>query len=155
MARRHSEADTTEFGSVAGYRQERRRQPYAGVFVYAECRVATLAPMAWFEPVPALRLGPGRRSTASTSMLGSASYPEAGTVQSRSWKPGFVVEAALTVPVDTPVFFVALAQYRWAGSATAGPWAARLHTPVPTSSSRRRASRVSHAFVALGIGGRF
>jgi hypothetical protein len=142
---------TTELGSVTGYRQDVGNS-HLGLYLYAECLVATLAPMAWYEPVPALRFGAGPAIHRVDLDLGSASNPEAGAT--RSWKPGFVVEAALTVPVDTPVFFVALAQYRWAGSATAGPWQTTsysgAHVEFPATSVR-----VSHAFFALGIGGRF
>ncbi len=141
----------TELGSVTGYRQDVGNS-YLGLYLYAECRVASLAPMAWYEPVPALRFGAGPAIHRVDLDLGSASDPEEG--DTRSWNPGFVVEAALTVPVDTPVFFVALAQYRWAGSATAGPWQktsfSGAHVEFPATSVR-----VSHAFFALGIGGRF
>lgn len=143
---------TAEFGTVTGYRQ-RVGDLYAGVFLDAACRVATFAPMAWFEPVQGLRLGAGpaiHRVDLEEGLLGLSG----GNVQSRSWKPGFVVEAALTVPVDTPVFFAALVQYRWAGSATAGPWETTTysgaHAVFPATSVS-----VSHGFVALGIGGRF
>lgn len=143
---------TTEFGTVSGYR-ERVDGIFAGSFIEAQSRVATLAPMAWYEPVRALRLGAGPAICRVDLEVGHAGL-STGSRQSRSWNLGFVLEAALTVPVDTPVFFAALVQYRWAGNATAGPWetttynGARVEFPAASIS-------VSHGFVALGIGGRF
>lgn len=141
----------TDFGSVEGYR-ERVDGLYASVFVSADCRILTLAPMAWFQPVPALRLGAGPALHRVDLELGQT-YGS-GTVQSREWKPGFVVEAALTVPVDTPVFFAALAQYRWVGTATSGSWEATTYKGAHVEFPATNVS-VSHAFVAIGIGGRF
>lgn len=142
---------TTEFGTVTGYR-EKVGNTYTMVFLDVGSRVLTLAPMAWYEAAPGLRLGAGPAIHRVDFELGY-SY-EAGTVQNRSWKPGFVVEVALTLPVDTPVFFTALAQYRFAGTATAGPWETPTyqgaHVEFPGTSVP-----VSHGFVALGIGGRF
>lgn len=142
---------TAELGSVAGYRGDVGNS-YFGLYLYAECRVATLAPMVWYEPVPALRFGVGPAIHRVDLDLGSSGNPGEGAT--RSWNPGFVVEAALTVPVETPVFFVALAQYRWAGSATAGPWQKTSFSGAPTEFPATSV-RVSHAFLALGIGGRF
>jgi len=141
----------TEFGSVTGYRAT-GTSFYDGVYLEAGGNIATLAPMAWYDAAPALRLGAGPAIHRVDLELGSPGNPGEGNA--RSWKPGFVVEAALTFPVDTPVYFVALAQYRWAGNATAGPWQGTsltgVHVDFPSTSIR-----VSHAFVALGIGGRF
>ena len=142
---------TTGFGTVTGYR-ERVDDLYAGLFLDAGSRIVTLAPMAWYEPAPGLRLGAGPAIHRVDLELGH-SYGS-GSVRYRSWNPGFVVEVALTVPADTPVFFAALAQYRWAGNATAGPWETTTyqgaHVEFPATSVP-----VSHGFVALGIGGRF
>jgi len=142
---------TTELGTVTGYR-DKVGNAYAMVWLDVSSRVLTLAPMAWYEAVPGLRLGAGPAIHRVDFELGY-SY-ESGKVQSRSWKPGFVVEVALTLPADTPVFFAALAQYRFAGTATAGPWETTTyqgaHVEFPATSVP-----VSHGFVALGIGGRF
>lgn len=141
----------TELANVSGYRRD-AGNGYLGTFLYTECRLATLAPMAWFEPAPALRLGAGPALHRVDLDLGPSGNP--GEAATRSWNPGFVVEAALTFPVDSPVYFVALAQYRWAGNATAGPWQGTTfsgaHVEFPAATVR-----VSHAFAAVGIGGRF
>lgn len=143
---------TTDFGTVSGFR-EKVDGIYAGSFIEAQSRIAALAPMAWYEPVRALRLGAGPAIYRVDLEVGHAGL-STGSGQTLSWNLGFVLEAALTVPVDTPVFFAALVQYRFAGNATAGPWetttynGARVEFPAASIS-------VSHGFVALGIGGRF
>ncbi len=141
----------TEFGSVTGY-QRTSASAYDGLYLYAGGRVATLAPMAWFEPVPALRLGAGPAIHRVDLDLGPSGNPAEGTT--RSWNAGFVVEAAVTFPVDTPVFFIALAQYRWAGDATTGPWQGTTYSGIRVEFPATSLS-VSYGFVALGIGGRF
>lgn len=141
----------TAFGYVEGYRETVDNR-YVGVNVEAEASVVTLAPMAWFEATRALRLGAGPAfHRVDLEVRGSGGFVP---VRSRSWKPGLVVEAALTVPVDTPVFFAAVAQYRFSADATTPSWETTTFSGVrvelPPSSVR-----VSHGFVALGIGGRF
>lgn len=142
----------TGFGIVSGYR-ETGAGGYTGAYVDAEARMVTLAPMAWYEPARGLRLGAGPAIHRVDLELGSMWF-SSGSELFRRYEPGLVVEAAITVPVDTPVFFIALAQYRWAASATAGPWetttssGARVEFPGTSVS-------LSHGFVALGIGGRF
>jgi hypothetical protein len=141
----------SEFGTVSGY-QQTVGNTFVGTYVDARCRIATLASMAWYDVAPALRVGAGPAIHRVDLDVGYAGIWGEGST--RSWNGGFVLEAALTVPADTPVFFVALAQYRWAGSATTGTWQGRsnsgVHAELPAMSVR-----VSHAFVALGIGGRF
>jgi hypothetical protein len=141
----------TEFGSVHGYRATGTGY-FDGVYLDAGGNLATLAPMAWYAVAPALRVGAGPAFHRVDLDLGPPGNP--GEASTRSWKPGFVVEAALTIPVDTPVFFVALAQYRWAGSATAGPWEGTSYSGARVEFPKTSVN-VSHAFLALGIGGRF
>lgn len=139
------------FGSVEGYR-ESVGDRYVSVFVEAEASVVTLAPMAWFDATRALRLGAGPALHRVDLRVSGAAGAQ--PVRSRSWKPGLVVEAALTVPVDTPVFFAAVAQYRFSADATTARWETTTYNgtrvELPATSVR-----VSHGFVALGIGGRF
>ncbi len=142
----------TEFGTVSGYR-ETSASGYTGAYVDARARMVTLAPMAWYEPARGLRLGAGLAIHRVDLELGSMWF-SSGSEQFRSYEPGLILEAAITVPVDTPVFFVALAQYRWAADATAGPWEATSSSggPVPFPAT---SVTLSHGFVAIGIGGRF
>jgi hypothetical protein len=142
---------TTEFPTVTGYR-EKVDNVYAMVFLEAGSRIVTLAPMAWYEAAPGLRLGAGPAIHRVDFELGHSYEP--GAVQYRSWNPGFVVEVALTVPVDTPVYFAALAQYRFAGTATVGPWESTTHLGAHVEFPSTNVP-VSHGFVGLGIGGRF
>lgn len=141
----------TAFGTVTGY-GGKVDDHHVGVFVDAEASVVTLAPMAWFEATRALRLGAGPAAHRVDLEVGGTGG--SAPVRTRSWRPGFVVEAALTVPVDTPVFFAAVAQYRFSADATTAPWetttygGARVGFPATSV-------RVSHGLVALGIGGRF
>jgi len=139
----------TGFGTVVGYR-ERTSDGGPSAFLDVKAEVATLAPMAWFEPARGLRLGAGPALHRIDLDAAGAWEPD----RSRSWKPGLVVEAALTVPAGTPVYFAAVVQYRLSADVTTPHWetttstGARLEFPSTSL-------RVSHGFVALGIGGRF
>lgn len=139
----------TGFGTVVGYR-ERTDDGSPSTYLDTKVSVATLAPMAWFEATRGIRLGAG--PALHRIDLEAAGAWEPG--RSRSWKPGLVLEAALTVPVDTPVFFAAVVQYRLSAAVTTPHWetttssGSRVEFP-PTS------VQVSHGFVAIGIGGRF
>ena len=141
----------TNFDSVFGNRNVEGDSPES-VVIYSDIEMLTIAPMAWFQPVPAVRLGAGLAMDRVDTSIGYR-YPETFS-ESSSWKPGLVVEAAVTVPVASRFYFLALLQYRWLQSGTIGPWQETASTGEVVVFPESEIN-LSHGFVALGVGIRF
>jgi len=144
-------AGWTELGSVGGNRNV-EGEPEGSFYIYSEVEMLTIAPMAWFQLLPAARLGAGLALTRVDTYLGR-SY--SGAVDdSSSWEPGLIVEAAVNAPVASRFYFLALLQYRWLDDGSMGPWQETASSgevvAFPESSFT-----LSHGLVAVGFGIRF
>ncbi len=135
-------------GSVEGHRTGPRADD--DVFVTVKSSVFTLAPMLWFEAAPVIRLGLGPAVHAvyvepGVSDTPGITPPEGGDP---IWRAGLLVEAALTLPAGKPYYFMLLGQYRWlADTSVVVPETGWPPESVPVP--------LSHAYVAIGVGGRF
>jgi hypothetical protein len=144
-------AGRTSFGTVIGNRDV-PGAPYGSFRIYSEIDMLTIAPMAWYQPAPAARLGAGLAiSRVDTSLVAGYST---NSLESSSWEPGLVVEAAVTTPTASRFYFVALLQYRWLPSGTVGPWEETAMTGEVVVFPEATVT-LSHGFVAVGLGIRF
>jgi ABC-type transport system involved in multi-copper enzyme maturation permease subunit len=114
--------------------------------------IGLMFPMAWFQPLPAIRFGAGFAMNQVDTSLGNK-YPEHFT-DSSSWEPGLVVEAAVTVPVASRFYFFALLQYRWLQDGTIGPWQGTASTGEVVVFPETDIT-LSHGFIGAGVGIRF
>ncbi len=141
-------AGITGLGSAEGHRAGPAGRD--GVYVNVQSSVFTVAPMLWFEAAPVLRLGLGPAVHAVDVDPGVSDSPDVKPPEGDNpiWRAGLLVEAALTLPAGKPYYFMLLGQYRWlADTSVVVPetgWPPKS-VPVP----------LSHAYVAIGVGGRF
>jgi len=141
----------TSFGDVWG-NQNVEGPPLEPIVTYSEIEMLTIAPMAWFQPLPAIRFGAGLAMNQVDTSLGNK-YPEHFT-DSSSWEPGLTVEVAVTAPVASRFYFLALLQYRWLQDGTIGPWQDTASTGEVVVFPESEVT-LSHALVAVGLGIRF
>jgi len=144
-------AGWTELGSVGGNRNV-EGEPQGSFYIYSEVELLTIAPMAWFEPLPAARLGAGLALHRVDTHLGRSYTAEVD--DSSSWEPGLMVEAAVNLPVASRFYFLALLQYRWLQDGTIGPWQDEASSGEVVVFPESEVT-LSHALVAVGLGIRF
>ena len=137
-------AGYTGLGKVEGHDER------SDLFVTAKSTMLSVAPMAWFDLGPVVRLGVGPAVhvvDVDTDVEDDpgASPPE--EMANRRWRLGVLAEAAVRFPVDRQYYFLLLGQYRWMPEATVEIQApdGYLSVPVP----------LSHGFVGVGVGFRF
>jgi hypothetical protein len=141
-------AGITGLGSAQGH----RAGPAGGdgVYVTVQSSVFTVAPMLWLEAAPVLRLGLGPAVHAVDVDPGVSDTPDVKPPEGDNpiWRAGLLVEAALTLPAGKPYYFMLLGQYRWlADTSAVVPETGWPQNSVPVP--------LSHAYVAIGVGGRF
>jgi hypothetical protein len=141
----------TGFDEVWGNRNVEGSPPESTI-IHSEIEMLTIAPMAWYQLLPAARLGAGLALTRVDTYLGG-SY--SGAVDdSSSWEPGLIVEAAVNAPVASRFYFLALLQYRWLDDGSLGAWQDEASSgevvAFPESSFT-----LSHGLVAVGLGVRW
>lgn len=141
----------TSFGDVWGNHNV-EGPPLESIVIYSEIEMLTIAPMAWFQLLPAIRFGAGLAMNQVDTSLGNK-YPEHFT-DSSSWEPGLVVEAAVTAPVASRFYFFALLQYRWLQDGTLGPWQETAYNGEVVVFPETDVT-LSHGFVGAGVGIRF
>lgn len=120
------------------------------LYVTAKSTVFSVAPMAWLQAAPALRLGFGPAVHVVDVDTDVSDFPGADPPEefaNRRWRLGLLVEAAVQYPVDRSYYFLLLGQYRWLAETTVNVPAAggSLSVGVP----------LSHGFVGAGVGFRF
>jgi hypothetical protein len=143
-------AGWTNFGSVIGNHNV-EGEPYARVSLDSEVEMMTLAPMAWYQVLPAARLGAGIAANRVDTSVGQ-SY---GIVNdSSSWEAGLVVEAAVTYPPASRFYFLMLVQYQWLQDGTIGPWQDEASNGEVVVFPESEVA-LSHGLVAVGLGIRF
>lgn len=141
----------TGFDDVWGNRDV-QGPPAESIVIHSEIEMLTIAPMAWFHPLPALRFGAGPALNHVDAFVGRQD-PEHYS-DSSSWEPGLVVEAAVAAPVSSRCYFLALLQYRWLQDGTIGPWQETASTGEVVVFPRADVT-LSHRFAAVGLGIRF
>ena len=141
----------TGFDDVWGNRNVEGSPPES-IVIHSEIEMLTIAPMAWFHPLRSLRFGAGPAMNHVDAFIGRE-HPEHYT-DSSSWEPGLVVEAAVTAPVASRFYFLALLQYRWLQDGTVGPWQETASTGEVVVFPRADVT-LSHRFAAVGLGIRF
>jgi len=144
-------AGWTELGSVGGNRNV-EGEPPGSFYIYSEVEMLTLAPMTWFQPLPAVRLGAGLALNRVDTHLGRSYTAEVD--DSSSWEPGLLVEAAVNAPVASRFYFFALLQYRWLQDGSMGPWQGMASTGELVVFPETDIT-LSHGFFAAGVGIRF
>ncbi len=144
-------AGWTELGSVGGNRNV-EGEPEGSFYIYSEVEMLTIAPMAWFQPLPAARLGVGLALNRVDTHLGRSYSGEID--DSSSWEPGLIVEAAVNAPVASRFYFFALLQYRWLQDGTIGPWQETASSGEVVVFPETDVT-LSHGFVGAGVGIRF
>jgi len=141
----------TELGTVSGNRNI-EGEPPGSFHIYSEVEMLTLAPVAWFKPVPAVRLGAGLALNRVDTQLGR-SYT--GNLDDESsWEPGLLVEAAVNAPVASRFYFLAVLQYRWLDDGTMGPWQETASTGEVVAFPETEVE-LAHGYYAVGLGVRF
>lgn len=137
-------AGWTGLGKVEGHEER------SGLFVTAKSAAMSFAPMAWFDLGPVVRLGVGPAVHDVWVETGVEDYPGASppedTANSR-WRLGALGEAAVRIPVGRVAYALLLGQYRWMQDAT-------VEIPSPEGTLAVPV-RLSHGFVAVGLGTRF
>ena len=140
----------TNFGSVSGNRNV-EGEPLLSFSIDSEVEMLTIAPMAWYQVLPAARLGAGIAASRVDTSVGQ-SY---GIVNnSSSWEPGILVEAAVTYPPASRFYFLMLVQYRWLQDGTIGPWQDEASTGEVAVFPESEVA-LSHGLVGIGLGIRF
>jgi hypothetical protein len=116
----------------------------------AAIETMTFAPMAWYQALPGARLGFGLGVNRTETWFGSQYSGE----EFDDWKPGVVMEGAVTTPASSRFYFLLLLQYRWIQDGTLGPLQETASTGevivFPESDIT-----LSHGFIGAGLGIRF
>ena len=141
----------TNFGSVSGNRNV-EGEPLGIFYLYSEVEMLTIAPMAWYQPLPAARLGAGLALHRVDTQLGRTFTGEVD--DSSSWEPGILVEAAVTYPPASRFYFLLLVQYRWLQDGTVGPWQGTASSGEVVVFPESEIA-LSHGLGAVGLGIRF
>ena len=140
----------TRFGSVSGNRNV-EGEPLFSFSIDSEVEILTIAPMAWYQVLPAAWLGAGiavnRVDTSVGQYYGVVS-------ESSSWEPGILVEAAVTYPPASRFYFLLLVQYRWLQDGTIGPWQDEASNGEVVVFPESEVA-LSHGLGAIGLGIRF
>jgi len=137
-------AGGTGLGTAEGHSSQ------ADLYVTAKSTILSVAPMAWLQAAPALRLGFGPALHVVDVDTDVDDYPGADPPEefaNRRWRLGLLVEAAVQYPVDAPYYFLLLGQYRWLAETT-------VTIPAP-GGSLSVGVPLSHGFVGAGVGIRF
>lgn len=126
--------------------------PPESIVIHSEIELLSIVPMAWFQPLGALRFGAGPAVTHVDALVGHQ-CPQDCTDTS-SWELGLVVEAAVSAPLASRFYFLALLQYRWLPDGTLGPWQETASTGEVVAFPRTEVA-LSHRFAAVGLGVRW
>jgi len=142
-------AGSTSFGTAYGNRMiEGLTHP--DYRLVASVEMTTFAPMGWFQGLPGARLGFGPAMNRVETWFGS----QYSGGESDDWKPGLVVEAAVTAPARSRFYFLLLLQYRWIQDGSLGPF----HETASNGEEvvfPETDINLSHGFVGVGLGVRF
>ncbi len=120
------------------------------LYVTAKSTILSVAPMAWLQAAPALRLGFGPAVHVVDVDTDVGDFPGADPPEefaNRRWRLGLLVEAAVQFPVGRPYYFLLLGQYRWLAETT-------VEIPAP-GGSMSVGVPLSHGFFGAGVGFRF
>jgi hypothetical protein len=137
-------AGWTGLGTVEGHNSA------DDLYVTAKSTILSVAPIAWLQAAPALRLGFGPALHVVDVDTNVDDFPGADPPEefaNRRWRLGLLVEAAVQYPVDRSYYFLLLGQYRWLAETT-------VTIPAPRGSLSVSVP-LSHGFVGAGVGFRF
>jgi hypothetical protein len=151
-----------QLGAVQGHHLSEDPALLGSIYLHATTKAATLALMFWYEGAPrqsfwTARVGAGPSLNRLSVRIDEEVIGHGVDAFRRTYAKtslGYVVDFTLCVPRVAPVYAAALAQYRETGSVSVGGWTRRFNS-VDIYTFNRAKIRMSHAFFALGVGGRF
>ncbi len=142
----------TSFEEVRGFPAAADPSTPTQYALTVDSRLTTIATLVWYDLGRGVRIGAGPSlNDASLTLRGSAA-PVGGTGSQTNL--GFVLEAALVYPRDTPAYVASVLQYRWAGPIHVDGWQKTLPTGTTVTMLPATVS-VNHAVFTIGVGTRF
>lgn len=116
----------------------------------AAVEMTTFTPMAWYQALPAARLGFGLGLNRVETWFGSQHSGEDST----SWEPGLVVEAAVTTPPAKRFYLLLILRYQLMQDDTLGPLQETASTGEEIVFPETNVT-LSHGVIGVGLGIRF
>ncbi|HET6618103.1 MAG TPA: hypothetical protein VFH69_09865 [Gemmatimonadota bacterium] len=125
-----------------------------GHFLFLNQSVTTIAPIASFN-LNGMHAGAGPALSRVRLERGDL-QGESGSGDTEPWKVGILLDAGITLPRRSRLFFEGRGQYRWIPTTEAGPFVSGNGLPddIP-STIPAVVVDMSHAYFSVGMGARF